>query len=221
MRCEDIKEELVSFVLGELNGNEQEAISAHLDSCELCRSEVEQYRQVLLALGRWKVPPHGRPPSFAFMPAPSLPDEKKPARKRRFGRVGVDIVGAAFAVILIVGLLFTIHIDYRNGVLSINIGTVASRYVPADSARIAAIVDSVRQEDMRLVSQMISASETRQAKLYHAELASFSRQLNSQQRSYLTYMMDHIYRLQQQDQIAYYQSSAALDGVVKLASSVR
>lgn len=221
MRCEDIKEDLVSFVLDELDEERRKAIQAHLDSCEKCRAEVAEYRRTLTALSRWKVPAHGHPPNFAFLPAPPLPSESRPSRKRRLLKTSRNIVAAAFAAVLVVGLLFSIHIDYRDGMLSINIGTIASRYAPADSARIAAIVDSVRQQDMQIVSKMIAASEARQSAFYRADLASYSRHLDARQRDYVTYLMDHIYRLQQQDRIAYYQSSAALDGVVKLASSVR
>ncbi len=221
MRCEDIKEELISFVLGELNEEENDAISRHLESCVKCRSEVEQYRQTLSALSRWNVPAHGRPPNFAFLPAPPAtgyePDPSK-RRLRKFARAGV---AAVFVLVFAAALTLGTNIRYDGGAISITVGTTKVGYAPIDSAKIAAIVDSVRQHDMQLVSDMIAASEARQADRYRTDLTAFSRQLNDQERGYLVYLMNHIYRLQQQDQIAYYQSRAALDGVVKLASAVR
>ncbi len=221
MRCEDISEDLAPFVLGELNEDESRAISEHLESCEKCSAEVAQYRQTLLALSRWKVPAHGRPPSFAFLPAPPVaghdPDPRK-RRRRYFARAGI---AAVFVALFVAALVVGTNIRYDGGAISITVGSAKMGYTPADSATIAAIVNEVRQRDMQLVSDMIAASETRQAELNRATLTTFSRQVNDQQRSYIAYIMNHMYRLQQQDQIAYYQSRAALDGIVKLASSVR
>ncbi len=221
MRCEDISEELAAFMLGELSKDESDAIRTHLDSCERCSTEVAQYRQTLLALSRWKMPAHGRPPSFAFLPAPPLSTANAMPRESRFRRVARAVIGTAIAAAVAAAFLFGTHVQYKEGTLSINVGRVGTRYSPADSAKIAAIVDNVRQQDMQLISDMITASEVRQAELYRARFESFSRQINDQQRGYVAYLMDHIYRLQQQNQVAYYQSSAALNGVVKLVSSVR
>ena len=221
MRCEDISEDLAPFVLGELDEGESRAISEHLESCEKCSFEVAQYRQMLLALSRWKVPAHGRPPGFAFLPAPPVaghdPDPRK-RRRRNFARAGIAMV---FVALFVAALVVGTNIRYDGGAISITVGSAKTGYTPVDSAMIAAVVNEVRQRDMKIVSDMIAASETRQAELNRATLATFSRQVNDQQRSYIAYIMNHMYRLQQQDQIAYYQSRAALDGIVKLASSVR
>ncbi len=221
MRCEDISEDFAPFVLGELDEGESRAISEHLESCEKCSAEVAQYRQMLLALSRWKVPAHGRPPSFAFLPAPPVaghdPDPRK-RRRRNFARAGIAI---AFVALFVAALVVGTNIKYDGGAISITVGRAKIGYTPTDSATIAAIVNEVRQRDMRIVSEMIAGSEARQAALNRATLATFSRQVNEQQRSYITYLLSRMYSLQQQDQIAYYQSRAALDGIVKLASSVR
>lgn len=221
MRCEDIKEELVSFVLGELTGEESEAIRAHVDSCEKCSAEVAQYRQTLLALSRWKMPAHGRPPDFAFLPAPPVAREDPFQRKWRFRSFAPALIAAFFVVLFAAAFLLGTHVQYGSGALSVTIGKSEPPTAAADAARIAAIVDSVRQQDLQIVSGLIAASEARQARLYQSNLESFSRQISDQQRSYIAYLMSHIYRLQQQDQIAYYQSRAALDGVVQIANSVK
>jgi hypothetical protein len=221
MRCEDIKEEMVSFVLGEPDESASKAIQAHLDSCEKCRADAAEYRRTLLALGRWSVPAHGRPPNFAFLPTPPAAREDMVQRRHSYRIFVPALIAASFVALFVTASLLGTQISYGGGKLSVSLGRPQAETAAADSARIAAIVDSVRMQDMQLVSKLIAASEARQAQLYRADLASFSRQINSRQRSYVTYMMDHIYRLQQQDQIAYYQSSAALNGVAKLASSVR
>ena len=221
MRCEDINEDLVSFVLGELNEDRNRAISEHLDSCEKCGTEVAQYRQTLLALSRWKVPAHGRPPSFAFLPAPPVTGHDPDPRKRRRRNLARAGIAAAFVALFVAAFALSTNIRYDGGAISITVGSAKAGYTPADSATIAAIVNEARQRDMRIVSEMIAGSEARQAALNRATLATFSRQVNEQQRSYIAYVMNRMYSLQQQDQIAYYQSLAALDGVVKLASSVR
>ncbi len=221
MRCEDINEDLVSFVVGELNEDRSRAISEHLESCEKCSVEAAQYRQMLRALSHWEVPAHGRPPSFAFLPAPPVAGHETDPRKRRRKTLARAGIAAAFVALFVAAFVLGTNIRYDGGTISITVGRAKIGYTPADSATIAAIVNEARQRDMQRVSDMIAASETRQAELNRATLATFSRQINEQQRSYISYVMSRMYRLQQQDQIAYYQSRAALDGIVKLASSVR
>jgi len=220
MKCEEIKEDLVAFVLNELSAAESEKIGEHLATCDRCKSEVEQYRRTLSALSKWKMPEHGRPASFAFLPAPPMQREDAAPGKSRIKRLR-KIAGAAFVMAIVIGLLFTINIQYKNGVLIITIGNPGQRQSGVTGEQIAAVVDSVRSEDMKMVSEMISASERRQADLYRTSLTSLSNRLDQRQRAYISYVMDHMYRLQQQDQIAYYQSRAALDGVVKLANAVK
>lgn len=221
MRCEEIREELVSFVLGELSEEENEAIRGHVESCERCAAEVAQYRQTLLALGRWKVPAHGQPPNFAFLPAPPVPGERLPGRRRRLRIYAPALVAAFFLVLFVAAFYLGTHVRYDGGALTVTIGQLKPVSATVDSAMIAAIADSVHRQDMRLVSGLIAASEARQAEMYRAGLASVSQQLDDKQQMYINYLMNHIYKLQQQDRIAYYQSQAALDGVVKLANAVR
>lgn len=221
MRCEDIREQIAAFVLGELDPDENEAVRSHLDSCEKCSAETAQYRQVLLALGRWKVPAHGRPPGFAFLPSPPLPREDVEPRRRRYKFLAPSIAAASIAALLAVALLFGVNARVGDGTFSLSVGRPVAGPVVADSARIAAIVDSVRRQDMQIMSALISASEARQSEMYRTALASFSRRMDDRQKGYALYLMNHIYRLQQQDQVAYYQSRAALDGVVRIANSVK
>lgn len=221
MRCEEIAEHLVSFVLGELNEEETEAVRAHLDSCGECSAEVAQYRQTLLALGRWKVPAHGRPPDFAFLPAPPVARESPLSPKRRIREYAPALLAVFLVVLFAAAFYFGTHVRYDGGGITVTIGRVATASPAADSARIAAIVDSVRQQDFRFLSELVAASEARQASYYQAGLESLSRQMESRQIQYTNYLMNHIYRLQRQDQIAYYQSRAALDGMVKIANAVK
>lgn len=221
MRCEEIREELVSFVLGELSEEENEAIREHVESCEKCGGEAAQYRQTLLALSRWKVPAHGQPPNFAFLPAPPIPAERPLGRKRRFRTYAPAIIAAFFFALIVAAFYLGTHVRYGGGAVTVTIGKLEPVRATADSAMIASIADSVHRQDMQFVSGLIEASEARQAELYRAGLASVSRRLDDRQQMYINYLMNHIYKLQQQDRIAYYQSQAALDGVVKLANAVR
>ncbi len=219
MRCEDIQNELVSFVLNELESDEREVVENHLASCEKCRLEVGEYQHTLRALGQWKVPSHAGPPLFALLP------EKSKTRKtrllesaRQFVRYGIDV---AFAAVIVAALLMGIHIQYANGGLSINIGHTVAQCASPDSVRVAALLDDAHRKDLQLFSEMIAESEARQNELYRSSLTSFARQLGDQQRGYMTYLATHLYQLQQQNELAYYQSQVALSGVIKLANAVK
>ncbi len=221
MQCEDFQEDLVSFVLNELSDDRIEALRKHLVTCEKCSKEAAGYRQTLQALSRWNVPAHGRPPIFALPPDASRNSTIPWSWGQRIKRFAIAEIAGAFAVIVTVLFLFGTEVRYERGALSIDLGRVRQQAAPLDSMKLARTIEDARQQDVEAMTAMLKASEARQAELYRSSLTSFSRQLNDQQRSYLVYVLNHLHHLQQQDQIAYYQSRAALDGVIKLANSTK
>ncbi len=221
MRCEDVQKELVSFVLNELSDTENKAITDHLSSCEKCRTEVAIYKKTISALSRWKVPRHSNPSVFALSPSSPSPGRMIRSEKRSLWKVVDYGIRAAFVAAVAAAFIFGTRIQYTKGGLTINVGNVGAQPVSMDSTNVAAFLEKAQRQNLQLVSQMIQASEARQAEINRSDFASLSRQVDNRQRNYITYLMNHIYRLQQQDQLAYYQSRAALDGMVKLANAVR
>lgn len=221
MQCEDFQEDLVSFVLNELSDDRIEALRKHLVTCEKCSEEVAGFRQTLQAMSRWKVPAHGRPPIFALPPDVSRRSTIPRSWGQRTKRFAIAEIAGAIAILITVLFLFGTEIRYERGTLSIDLGRIRQQTAPLDSMKLARTIEDARQQDIEAMTAMIKASEARQAELYRGSLTSFSRQLNDQQRSYLVYVLNHLHHLQQQDQIAYYQSRAALDGVIKLANSTK
>jgi hypothetical protein len=49
INCQRIKKDLVAFLYGELEKNEQELFNAHLDQCPECREELEEFKTVTQA----------------------------------------------------------------------------------------------------------------------------------------------------------------------------
>lgn len=221
MRCEEIRETIVAFVLGELSGAESNEVADHISTCEKCRTEAARYSKTLLALRRWELPPHSAPPVFAPSAQPAWSAGKSRAKKLGFWKVLDYGIRTALIAGIAAAFIFGTRIQYKDGGLTINIGNVGVTPVSMDSSRVASLVASAQRQNTELTSQMIEASEARQAELYRSGLTSLSREINNQQREYITYFMTHLYRLQQQDQLAYYQSRAALDGMVRLANAVK
>lgn len=221
MRCEDVQESLAAFVLDELNDAESKEIANHVGTCERCTAEAARYRKALLALNRWEIPEHRRAPVFGPSPVALQHAKKEQPGRHRFWNIVDYGLRTAFAAAVAAAFIFGTSIHYNDGGLTINVGKVGAASVSIDSSGVASVLASAERRNVQLMSQMIEASEARQAEQYRADLSSFSRRISNQQRDYITYVMSHVYRLQQQDQLAYYQSRAALDGMVRLANAVK
>ncbi len=52
MQCDDVRENLVAFVDGELPVQEQQLVVSHIDSCPACRAELEHERALTLRLAQ-------------------------------------------------------------------------------------------------------------------------------------------------------------------------
>jgi len=219
MRCEDIREKLVSFLLNELDPEERKQVEDHIASCEGCRSEVTEYEQTIRTLGRWKVPLHSGPPVFGLLPEKMKVKNSSSIGLETVFRIARYGIAAAIAAAIIAALLLGTHVQYGKANLTISVG----RAVPSmpDSVKFAVALEEMHRRDIELFSQMIAASEARQDEFCRVSLASFAQQIGSQQRDYTNYLSNHMYHLQRQNELAYYQSEVALNGVIKLASAVK
>ncbi|HEY9167286.1 MAG TPA: zf-HC2 domain-containing protein [Candidatus Kryptonia bacterium] len=221
MRCKDVREKIIPFVLDELGEEDSRLVSEHVGSCAGCRKESEDYRQTILAMGRWKIPAHGPAPVFALLPG------ALPVRRAKnslslisglFARYGLRLT---FAAALVAAFLMGTRVQFDNGAIVIAIGRSATNPLAADSSRIASEIAAAEKRNLQIVSELIAASEARQADMYKSSLETFSKQISGQQRTYMMYFTNHLYRLQEQNQLAYYQSKAALTGVMRLADAVK
>ena len=97
------RENLPAYVLGALDAEELAALEAHLQTCESCRTELAEYRQIsdgLLAA----LPP--RQPSAALRKRlrSQLPSARKVVRPRFAWSFGQLAAGAALALLLIMSV---------------------------------------------------------------------------------------------------------------------
>jgi Putative zinc-finger len=111
--CREWRESLGAHALGQLPGEEQAALEAHLEGCPECRAELESLAGVALLLpladperfGTKPVPP----PSLADRVAATIRAERRSTRRRKlrlglaFGGVTAAVAAAVLAIFVLPG----------------------------------------------------------------------------------------------------------------------
>jgi anti-sigma-K factor RskA len=98
-----LRENLPAYAIGALDAEEAAALEAHLQSCEVCRAELAEYRLISENL-LTAIPP--RPPSAALRKRlqSQLPSAQKKSQPRLVGSFGQWAIGAALVLLLLVNL---------------------------------------------------------------------------------------------------------------------
>lgn len=221
MRCEEIQARLVSYIFNELNNDDERIIKDHINLCEKCRSELNGYRQTVDALHHWKDPTPDHLPVLAILPQVTTKNKITPSEKYKMKTLVGYGLRLAFVAAFAAALIFGTHIQYKEGTLSISIGKIEPQSLSPDSSKIVEVLERAQRQNLQLISEMIMSSETRQMDLYRSDLKAFSHQIHDEQLAYMRYITDHLYHLQEQNQIAYYQARTALDGLIKLTTQVK
>jgi hypothetical protein len=135
MRCEAIADDLPLFALGTLDGRGRADVLRHIDSCQRCRTELEQLSLVAETLQQ--LTPEVQPPlGFELRVAERL--HEVTSAKRRTRRLVVLRVAAA-VIVVAVGIGVVIAHGSRSGVPA----SVASAPVTADLMSAGKVVGSV------------------------------------------------------------------------------
>ena len=95
MRCQAVRDELETFVLGDVSASRAEELESHLGSCPSCREAEAEYRQLLSRLRAERAP--GAAPRAEFAAALGGAIERAMAAERRGRRWRRLAAGAAAA----------------------------------------------------------------------------------------------------------------------------
>lgn len=116
---DELAELLGAYALDAVDGDERDAVDAHLATCPRCRAEVAEHREVAALLAHAGAPaPEGLwdriagaldtpPPALTLAPVPSAPTPTAPARpdRRLWARpVTAALAAAAVLVIAVLGI---------------------------------------------------------------------------------------------------------------------
>ena len=129
MRCEEIEERLVSYVLGESGDDEAREVRKHLETCGRCSALAEEYRRTISALGRWRVPSHGRIPDFNLLPAPPVPGTAPGSGRKTRWYLARLAAGVSIAAMVVALFLVRIYIRVGGGSVTIEFGRIAERQI--------------------------------------------------------------------------------------------
>ena len=192
MSCELSKEELVSYVHGEVDPARKGAIAGHLEQCPACQGTYAELQQTRRLLAAW---PDEEPlAKLVFLPSRSQAFWTGVTR-RQMGW-GLSLAVAASLVIL---LLSRSQIDYNQGQLRLQLRLAAAAPAPAPDSlgapltraefiaaqrQLAAVVQqavqTVQAEQRRDLEQALQVSQTQQRRQLEQALTSFAVELDKQ-----------------------------------------
>ncbi|MBI4464065.1 MAG: zf-HC2 domain-containing protein [Acidobacteria bacterium] len=161
MNCQQSQTVLLDYLLEEISTGERGKIQEHLGSCDSCTAELERLRQTVALLVRGE-PKEEIPRQIRLVAEPV-------GRWAGFWRSGsqVAFAGSALACLAIAVLaLFHTTISYQQGKLDIAFGVrpASQSLQPALAASqpASAAPGLDREEVLRLISQAVADSESRQ-----------------------------------------------------------
>lgn len=107
--CREWRELLGAYALGQLRGDEQVGLEAHLEGCPQCRAELASLEPVARMLphadpARFEAPAPQPPPELGARIATTIGAEREQARWRWRRRVGGIVLGGATAALAAVAL---------------------------------------------------------------------------------------------------------------------
>lgn len=161
MNCQLSQPVLLDYLLDEISAEERQKMQQHLESCEVCSTELERLRQTVALLARGE-PKEEMPRQIRLVAEPV-------SQWAAFWRSGAQmaLAGSALACLAIALLaLFHTTISYQSGNLEIAFGAPSAGRTPPSPLAASQPVSSApaldRSEVLRLVSEAVAGSETRQ-----------------------------------------------------------
>jgi hypothetical protein len=193
MKCKFSKELLIGYFYQEIEPNEKEIVEAHLVTCPACNKELEGLTGTTKVLRVW--PDEEPQTNLVFEPGKSSFWGSRLQRwpsSPRWRRLAVGVAaGAAVALVLLA--LFNFEASYSQGNFYVKI-----RLVPRTSNESISTQDPLlapvtrrelaewQQQSLRLVQEMLQASEERQRRELSTAFSQFARDLELQRRQDLT-----------------------------------
>ena len=213
MKCEEFKLELPGLLWGELNEEERERALKHISQCESCRREwmeLKNAEAVMTELGDEE--PSSEP---VFI----LHDSGSVISKIRdwISALGALRWGLAAAIVLIALWAVKPNILYQNGDFNFAFGQV-EKAVSYDENALEQKLQSERLETLRLVSQILKEQSEEQSSDLRTTFITFTRELEKQRRSDLTWMKMGLNGVQRNSRESLMMTNLMIEDFIKKAS---
>ncbi len=217
MKCNQMPEKLVTFLYGEMDGQEAKAIQDHLDGCEACRESYEELKSTSQLLGQWEEPAPDLNLIFMKEPKSRWAAWKEQLSSLSWGRrlaLGVPAIAAACLVVLAV---LNTQIKNQQGDWHIQFSLVPQQ--PAsDQTLFTDALEQNQKETLLLISKLIEESEYRQRTESALLLTRYAQEQERQRQQDFMRVNQNFQGLQQTTDGRFNQTSNVLDDLIRLTS---
>lgn len=186
MTCKEAKARMMGLLYDDMDEGEGELLASHLSACASCAAELEALRKTTHLLRAWK----DEDPQLRMQFV--MEGKRRPGRWPRLAWwprwAGVGLGVAAAAMLLMA--LFNLEISYRDGDFGLRMGLLPRPIAETtgtapDSAAAARYVTPemlarVQEENLRLMQELIEASEARQVEFVSSALSQFAAEVEAQ-----------------------------------------
>ena len=174
MKCEDMPQQLVSLLYGELETDVAKKIEAHIKKCPSCRNAYQELRTTTHLLEKWEdAVPKGH---FVFVSEPAshwARWKEKFATLSPWSRLAVGI--PAFAAVCLVFLsLLNFRASKNDNGWQFAFSLQPQKEQSYDNARILNALTQMQKETLVLTSQLIQESEDQQKREMGMQLTNYA-----------------------------------------------
>ncbi len=171
MKHKPEKHEFISYLYGELSGEEKVRFEAYLREDPQSAKEVGEMAQLLGQLDQWPDVEAPEPPVLMIPPVAEAPEVaantevgtqglKNLHWVMRLGQ-GVALIAASLALLLVVGALTRMEIEYQAGDFRMRFGNQSSSALPGGQQAVLAELQALRKEVKRSGQMINPASASR------------------------------------------------------------
>lgn len=209
MKCEQVEEQLIALVYGDLPEDERAAAEEHLASCEHCSHEAALLRKahMLLDEAASDEQSHKAVPLSLISQRAIQQIERGRRRWRAFG-----LASAAVAIVLVVSQLFSLRIEFGEGHVEIAWGEQTSSPVPVNARDVMPTDDippivsehQSRLDDLDRLVHFLIRVQGADGRGRERELVAMTQRLDSIQKQHATWQrtLDYFIRTARIDDLA-------------------
>ena len=218
MKCNEMQNQLVSLVYGELEPQEEKCIQDHLESCSSCQEIYQELKGTSDLMEKWEVETPKM--NFLFVSESTSPWKTWKEKLTRFswGRrlaLGVPAFAAVFCLIL---ALLNFQADYQEGQWHVSFSLFPKNQQVNQDQILAQALQQNQKETLLLISKMIEDSEYRQRSETTVTFAKFAQEMERQRLQDLSTLGQRFAGLQQSTEGRFHQYNNVINDLIQMAS---
>lgn len=218
MKCNEMQNQLVSLVYGELEPQDEKRIQDHLESCSSCQEIYQELKGTSDLLEKWEVETPKM--NFLFVSESSSPWKtwKEKLTRLSWGRrlaMGVPAFAAVFCLVL---ALLNFQADYQEGQWHVSFSLFPKNKQVDQDQILAQALQQNQKETLLLISKMIEDSEYQQRSEYTLTLSKFAREMERQRLQDMSTLGQSFAGLQQTTEGRFHQYNNVISDLIQMAS---